>query len=127
MWRFRLFWFTLGWGVLDLGWGLLGFLGGGVLDLNFGLKGSASDFNDDLRKLLISLSLGIGTSLSFKSMYFGFDSKGFNSLVSLSNFTLFVSLVDALIELYPKPVLSPDILWVLINFLSDWLRIFLVL
>ena len=79
------------------------------------------DFNEDLLETLISSSSSMATNLSFKSMYFGFDSKGFTLLVSLSNLTFFVSLVKASVELYPRPVLSPDILWALINFLSDLL------
>ena len=87
--KFRLFTFVLRWGVLDLGCGLLGFLGGGVLDLTFGLRDSVLDFNEDLLGTLISSLLSMATNLSFKSIYFGFDSKGFTLLVSLSNLTFF--------------------------------------
>ena len=95
---------------MDLGCGLLGFLVGGVLDLTLDLKDSTLGFSEDLLGTLISSSSSMATNLSFKSIYFGFDSKGFALLVSLSNLTFFVALVEASVDLYPKPILSTDIL-----------------
>jgi hypothetical protein len=47
--------------------------------------------------------------LSFVSIYLSFDSNDFCLQDSYSNFILLFSLVETLVEVNPKPVLSPEV------------------